>query len=134
MENKKTGYGLIILILSIAIAAIAYLGYLAFEDIHEQKEFEKEWETDCQVDIQRINDSTYHINLGNGSSCFTIEKSNDSLLLNTVNLVTVLIKYDTITVMSTAKSAKWNHVYKIAYHDFFDDTIPDRSKIKIKFN
>lgn len=134
MENKRTGYGLIILLIGIAIAAIAYLGYLSFEDIHELREFEKEWENDCQVDIQRINDSTYHINLGDGSACFTIEKSNDSLSFNSVNLVTSLIKDDTITVMSSAKSAKWNHVYKIAYHDLFDDTIPDRSKIKFKFN
>lgn len=133
-ENRKTGKGIVILIIGLAIAAMAYVGYLAYQDIRDHKEFEKQWELDNKVDIQRINDSTYHVNLGDGSACFTIEKFQDSLSLTGVNLVMAILDRDTLTVMSTAPSSTWKHVYEFAYYDFFDDTIPDRSKVDIKLN
>lgn len=133
-ENKRTGKGLIILIIGLAIGAIGYVGYLTYQDIQDHREFEKQWAIDNQVDVQRLNDSTYHVNLGDGSACFTIEKFQDSLSLTGVNLVMAILDRDTLTVMSTAPSSTWKHVYEFAYYDFFDDTIPDRSKVDIKLN
>lgn len=84
-ENRRTGKGLIILIIGLAIGALGYVGYLTYQDIQDHREFEKQWAIDNQVDVQRLNDSTYHVNLGDGSACFTIEKFQDSLSM-TVSL------------------------------------------------
>ena len=133
-ENRRTGKGLIILIIGLAIGAIVYVGYLTYQDIQDHREFEKQLAIDNQVDVQRLNDSTYHVNLGDGSACFTIEKFQDSLCLTGVNLVMAILDRDTLTVMSTGSSATWKHVYKFAYYDFFEDSIPDRSKVSFNLN
>ena len=83
-ENRRTGLGLIILIICLAIGAIGYVGYLTYQDIQDHREFLKQWAIDSQVDVQRLNDSTYHVNLGDGSACFTIEKFQDSLSMTGV--------------------------------------------------
>lgn len=133
-ENRRTGLGLIILIICLAIGAIGYVGYLTYQDIQDHREFLKQWAIDSQVDVQRLNDSTYHVNLGDGSACFTIEKFQDSLSMTGVNLVMAILDRDTLTVMSTGSSAVWKHVYEFAYHDFFEDSIPDRSKVSFNLN
>lgn len=133
-ENRRTGKGIVILIIGLAIAVMAYVGYLAYQDIRDHKEFEKQWELDNKVDIQRINDSAYHVNLGDGSSCFTVEKFGDSLSFSAVNVVMAIIEHDTITVMSSSKSSVWKHVYQFGYYDFFDDTIPEPDKISFNLN
>lgn len=132
MENeiKNSGKGFVIFFICVAIAALAYIGYTWYESEKEHKEFEKQWETDNHVDIHCINDSTYHINLGDGSSCFTMERFNDSLKIEMVNVALALLKNDTLTIVSTSNSAVWRHSYSFAYHDFFDGPVPDRSKIK----
>ena len=131
-ENKRTGKGLMILVICFAVGALGYVGYLTYQDIQDHREFEKQWAIDNHVDVQRLNDSTYHVNLGDGSACFTIEKFQDSLSMTGVNLGVVILDRDTLTVMSTGSSAVWKHVYKFAYYDFFEDSIPDRSKVDIK--
>lgn len=133
-ENKRTGKGLMILLICLAVGALGYVGYLTYQDIQDHIEFEKQWAIDSQVDVQRLNDSTYHVNLGDGSACFTIEKFQDSLSMTCVNLVMVILERDTLTVMSTVASAKWKHVYEFAYHDFFEDSIPDSSKVSFNLN
>ena len=136
MENeiKNSGKGFVIFIICLGIAALAYVGYTWYESEKEHKEFEKQWEADNNVDIHCINDSTYHINLGDGSSCFTMERFNDSLKIEMVNVALALLKNDTLTIVSTSNSAVWRHTYRFAYHDFFDDPIPDRSKVKFIHN
>jgi len=136
MENeiKNSGKGFVIFIICLEIAALAYIGYTCYESNKEHKEFEKQWEADNHVDIHCINDSTYHINLGDGLSCFTMERFNDSLKISVVNMAHASIKNDTLTVVSTAPSSVWQHTYKFAYHDFFDGPIPDRSKISFNLN
>lgn len=132
MENeiKNSGKGFVIFLICLGIAALTYIGYTWYESEKEYKEFEKQWETDNNVDIHCINDSTYHINLGDGSSCFTMKRFNDSLKIEMVNVAIVMIKDDTITIVSTSNSAVWRHSYKFAYHDFFDDPVPDKSKVE----
>lgn len=129
-ETKNSGKGFVIFFICVAIAALAYIGYAWYESEKEHKEFEEQWETDNHVDIHCINDSTYHINLGDGSACFTMKRFNDSLKIEMVNVAIAMIKDDTITIVSTSNSAVWRHSYRFAYHDFFDDPVPDRSKIK----
>lgn len=133
-ENKRTGKELMILIICLAVGALGYVGCLTYQDIQDHREFEKQWAIDNQVDVQRLNNSTYHVNLGDGSACFTIEKFQDSLSMTGVNLIMVILDRDTLTVMSTGASAVCKHVYKFAYHDFFEDSIPGRSKVDIKLN
>ena len=132
MENeiKNSGKGFVIFLICLAIAVIAYVAYWGYQNIQEHKEFEKQWETDNNVDIHCINDSTYHINLGDGSSCFTMKRFNDSLKIEMINVAIAMIKDDTITIVSTSNSAVWQHSYRFAYHDFFDDPVPDRSKVE----
>lgn len=136
MENKtnRAQKGLMILVICLAVGALGYIGYSIYQDIQDHREFEKQWAIDNQVDIQRLNDSTYHVNLGNGSACFTVEKFQDSLSMTGVNLVMVILDRDTLTVMSTGASATWKHVYEFAYYDFFEDSIPDRSRISFNLN
>lgn len=133
-ENKRTGLGLIILIICLTIGALGYLGYLMYQDVQDHREFEHQLEIDNQVEVQRLDDSTYHINLGDGSACFTIERFQDSLCFSSVNVVMAILEKDTLTVMSRGSCAKWNHIYQFAYHDFFEDSIPDRSKVSFNLN
>lgn len=136
MENeiKNSGKGFVIFIICLGIAALAYVGYTWYKSEKEHREFEKQWEIDNNVDIHCINDSTYHINLGDGSACFTMKRFNDSLKIEMVNVAIAMIKDDTITIVSTSNSAVWRHSYRFAYHDFFDDPVPDRSKISFNRN
>jgi len=126
--------GILILIIGLVIAAIGYVGHLTYQDIRDQREFKKEWTVGNQVDIQRLSDSAYHINLGDGTSCLTIEKLQDSLAINSVNVHRVTMDNDTLTVMLSPKSAIWKYVYKFAYYDFFEDSIPDTDKISFNLN
>ncbi len=130
MENKtnRAQKGLMILVICLAVGAIGYIGYLAYQDIQGQKEMKQKWTMDSQVDVQRMNDSTYHVNLGNGSSCFTIQKLQDSLSLAGVNLMMVGLCKDTLTIVNRG------HQFTFAYYDFFEDSIPDRSKISFNLN
>lgn len=132
MENeiKNSGKGFVSFLICLGIAVIVYVAYWGYQSIQEHKKFEKQLETDNNVDIHCINDSTYHINLGDGSSCFTMKRFNDSLKIEMVNVALALLKNDTLTIVSTSNSAVWRHSYRFAYHDFFDDPIPDRSKVK----
>ena len=77
-ENRSSlSKGLLILII-IGIACVGFLAYLVIKDAIEQKKWAEQWKIESSTTVDRLDDSTYHINLGDGSSCFTMEKINDS--------------------------------------------------------
>lgn len=127
-ENRRTGKGLIILIIGLAIGALGYVGYLTYQDIQDQKELKQKWAIDSQFDVQRLDDSTYHVNLGDGSSCFTIQKLQDSLSLTGVNLVMAEMCDSILSIKNR------DHEFTFEYKIFFEDSIPDRSKMSFNLN
>ena len=133
MEEKRSSLskGLAILIM-IGIALIGFLSYLGIKDIVEKRKWAEQWEVESSTAVDRINDSTYHINLGDGSSCFTMEKINDSLSLSGVNVYMMAVDKDTITVI--AKQSSGGHIYQFAYKDFYDGNTPFNRKIGFNMN
>ena len=131
-ENRDSlSKGLLILIL-FGIACVGFLAYLGIKDIIEQKKWAEQWKIESSTTVDRLDDSTYHINLGDGSSCFTMEKINDSLSLSGVNLYMMVVDKDTITVM--AKQNSGSHIYEFAYNDFYEGNTPFNRKIGFNFN
>lgn len=133
MEEKRSSLskGLAILIM-IGIALIGFLSYLGIKDIVEKRKWAEQWEVESSTAVDRINDSTYHINLGDGSACFTMEKINDSLSLSGVNICMMAVDKDTITVI--AKQNSGSHIYQFAYKDFYDGNTPFNRKIGFNMN
>lgn len=85
-ENRDVlSKGLLILII-IGIACVGLLLYVAVKDTINENKWQEQWEQESNIAVDKINDSTYHINLGDGSSCFTMEKINDSLSMSGVNI------------------------------------------------
>lgn len=131
-ENRDSlSKGLLILII-IGIACVGFLSYLVIKDVIEQKKWAEQWKIESSTTVDRINDSTYHINLGDGSSCFTMEKINDSLSLSGVNIYMMAVDKDTITVI--AKQNSGSHMYEFAYKDFYEGNTPFNRKIGFNFN
>ena len=131
-ENRDSlSKGLLILII-IGIACVGFLAYLGIKDIIEQKKWAEQWKIESSTTVDRLDDSTYHINLGDGSSCFTMEKINDSLSLCGVNLYMMVVNKDTITVI--AKQNSGSHIYQFAYKDFYEGNTPFNRKIGFNFN
>lgn len=131
-ENRDAlSKGLLILII-IGIACVGFLTYLVIKDAIEQKKWAEQWKIESSTTVDRINDSTYHINLGDGSSCFTMEKINDSLSLSGVNIYMMAVDKDTITVI--AKQNSGSHIYEFAYKDFYDGNTPFNRKIGFNMN
>lgn len=131
-ENRSSlSKGLFILII-IGIACVGFLAYLVIKDAIEQKKWAEQWKIESSTTVDRINDSTYHINLGDGSSCFTMEKINDSLSMSGVNIYMMSVDKDTITVI--AKQNSGSHIYQIAYKDFYDGNTPFNRKIGFNMN
>lgn len=131
-ENRDAlSKGLLILII-IGIACVGFLVYLVIKDAIEQKKWAEQWKIESSTTVDRINDSTYHINLGDGSSCFTMEKINDSLSLSGVNIYMMAVDKDTITVI--AKQNSGSHIYEFAYKDFYDGNTPFNRKIGFNMN
>ena len=131
-ENRDSlSKGLLILII-IGIACVGFLAYLVIKDAIEQKKWAEQWKIESSTTVDRINDSTYHINLGDGSSCFTMEKINDSLSLSGVNIYMMAVDKDTITVI--AKQNSGSHIYEFAYKDFYEGNTPFNRKIGFNMN
>lgn len=131
-ENKcSLSKGLLILIL-IGIACVGFLIYITVKDTIELNELKKQVNVESKASIEKVDDSTYHINLGDGSSCFTMEKINDSLSLSGVNIYMVSINNDTITVI--AKQNSGSRIYQFAYKDFYDGNTPFNRKIGFNMN
>lgn len=131
-ENRSSlSKGLLILII-IGIACVGFLAYLVIKDAIEQKKWAEQWKIESSTTVDRINDSTYHINLGDGSSCFTMEKINDSLSLSGVNIYMMAVDKDTITVI--AKQNSGSHIYEFAYKDFYEGNTPFNRKIGFNMN
>lgn len=123
--------GLLILII-IGIVCVGFLLYLVVKDSINENRWQEQWEQESAIAVDRINDSTYHINIGDGSSCFTMEKINDSLSLSGVNIYMMAIDKDTITVI--AKQNSGSHIYKFAYNDFYEGNTPFNRKIGFNMN
>lgn len=131
-ENRDSlSKGLLILII-IGIACVGFLLYLVVKDSINEKRWQEQWEQESTIAVDRINDSTYHINLGDGSSCFTMEKINDSLSLSGVNIYMMAVDKDTITVI--AKQNSGSHIYQFAYKEFYQGPTPFNRKIGFNFN
>ena len=131
-ENRDSlSKGLLILII-IGIACVGFLLYIAVKDSINENKWQKQLEQESAIAVDRINDSTYHINLGDGSSCFTMEKINDSLSLKGVNIYMVSFDKDTITII--AKQNSGSHIYQFAYNDFYDGNTPFNRKIGFNMN
>lgn len=94
---------------------------------------QKQTEQKSPVKIDQINDSTYHVNLNNGNSCFTMEKIGDSLALTGVNILMVERRCeDTISVF--VREAEGGPVeYKFAYSGFYSGPMPNNDKIGVSF-
>lgn len=133
MEENRTSLsiGLIVMIV-IGIVCAVIVGVVGVSDIIEQKKWADQWKIESSTTVDRLDDSTYHINLGDGSSCFTMEKINDSLYLSGVNLYMMVVDKDTITVI--AKQNSGSHIYQFAYKDFYDGNTPFNKKIGFNFN
>lgn len=131
-ENRDSlSKGLLILII-IGIACVGLLLYVAVKDTINENKWQKQLEQESAIAVDRINDSTYHINLGDGSACFTMEKINDSLSLSGVNIYMMAVDKDTITVI--AKQNSGSHIYEFAYKDFYNGNTPFNRKIGFNFN
>lgn len=131
-ENRDSlSKGLLILII-IGIACVGFLLYLVVKDSINENKWKEQWKQESSIAVDKINDSTYHINLGDGSSCFTMEKINDSLSLSGVNIYMMSIDKDTITVI--AKQNSGSHIYEFAYKDFYDGNTPFNRKIGFNMN
>lgn len=131
-ENRDSlSKGLLILII-IGIACVGLLLYVAVKDTINENKWQEQMEQKSAIAVDRINDSTYHINLGDGSSCFTMEKINDSLSLSGVNIYMMAVDKDTITVI--AKQNSGSHIYEFAYKDFYEGNTPFNRKIGFNMN
>lgn len=131
-ENRNTlPKGFLILIL-IGIACMGFLVYHIVDDTMAEKKWMEQWKQESAIAVDRINDGTYHINLGDGSACFTMEKINDSLSLIGVNICMMAVDKDTITVI--AKQNSGSHIYQFAYKDFYEGNTPFNRKIGFNFN
>ena len=131
-ENRDAlSKGLLILII-IGIVCVGFLAYVSIKNVIEQKKWAEQWKIESSTTVDRLDDSTYHINLGDGSSCFTMEKINDSLSLSGVNIYMMSVDKDTITVI--AKQNSGSHIYEFAYKDFYEGNTPFNRKIGFNMN
>ena len=131
-ENKDSLSKALLILIIIGIACVGFLAYVSIKDVIEQKKWVEQWEIESSTTVDRLDDSTYHINLGDGSSCFTMEKINDSISLSGVNLYMMAVDKDTITVI--AKQNSGSHIYQFAYKDFYEGNTPFNRKIGFNFN
>lgn len=116
----------------IGVVALGAVLYFAIQDSRERQAIAEQAKIDAQVDVNRINDSTYHFNLGDGSSCFTLELDNDTLTVDMVNVMLYHIDSDTITVITIRNKAE--HKYQFNYSHYFNGSLPEKSKVKFIHN
>lgn len=132
MENETKGLSsgsiMLIVILIALVIGIGYIGTNIYQDVKEYNEITEVAES---TDIKKLNDSTYHVNLGDGACCFTIQKANDSLFLSGTNIRMASVTEDSIYVKS---NHKYPTTYSFSYHQFYDGERPDRSHILFDFN
>lgn len=132
MENETKGLSsgsiMLIVILIALVIGIGYIGTSIYQDVKEYNEITEVAES---TDIKKLNDSTYHVNLGDGACCFTIQKANDSLFLSGTNIRMASVTEDSIYVKS---NHKYPTTYSFSYHQFYDGERPDRSHILFDFN
>ena len=129
--KSELSKGLFIVIL-IGIALVGWLACMLGAEMINENKRENQWETESVTKIDRIDDNAYHVNLGDGSSCFTMEKIDDSLSLNGVNVYMFVVDKDSITVAGKQKSGQ--HIYRFAYNDFFEGSAPYNNKIGFTMN
>lgn len=126
MKEKKEKFNATILFVILGII-IVVLGYLVFFDTNT----EPIEVVNHDVEIEMVNDSTYHINLEDGYACFTMEKINDSLSIDAVNVTMCTFHNDSISMMI---KKNFEHCYDFSYKDFFNEPLPYLNKIGVKLN
>lgn len=131
-ENKDTLSKALLILIIIGIACIGFLLYLGVKEYINENRWQEQWKQESSMTVDRINDSTYHINLGDGSSCLKMEKINDSLYLSGVNIFMMTVDNDTITVIAKQNSGR--HIYQLAYKDFYDGNTSFNRKIGFNMN
>ena len=131
-EGKSELSKMLVVLIAIGIAFVGWVVYMLAADIIKENKWKEQWEKESTTVIERIDKSTYHINLGDGSSCFTMEKIDDSLSLTGVNVYMMVVDRDSVTVAGKQKSG--HHIYKFAYNDFFEGDTPYNSKIGFNMN
>jgi hypothetical protein len=129
---NKGLHTLLIILIAIGIASLGFLSYYVINDYLDSEKIEAQWELEQDVAVDYIDDNTYHINLGDGTSCFLMEKIGDSMSFKGVNVSMVLMNNDTIMVAARQKSGQ--HLYKFAFHDFYDDEMPNVDNVSFDFN
>jgi hypothetical protein len=132
MENESKLSKILVIIMILGIAALGAVLYFAIQDSRERQELAEQAKIDAQVDVNRIDDSTYHFNLGDGGSCFTLGLANDTLTVDMVNVMLCHIDNDTITVITMRNKAK--HGYQFNYSHYFKGSVPEKSKVKFIHN
>ena len=132
MENESKLSKILVIIMILGIAALGAVLYFAIQDSRELQAIEEQAKIDAQVDVNRIDDSTYHFNLGDGSSCFTLELANDTLTVDMVNVMLCHISNDTIAVITMKNKAE--HEYLFKYSHYFKGSVPEKSKVKFIHN
>ncbi len=128
MENESKLSKILVIIMIIGVVALGAVLYFAIQDSRERQAIAEQAKIDAHVDVNRIDDSTYHFNLGDGSSCFTLELANDTLTVDMVNVMLCHIDNDTITVITMRNKAE--HVYQFNYSHYFKGSVPEKSKVK----
>lgn len=131
-ENKDTLSKALLILIIIGIACIGFLLYLGVKEYINENRWQEQWKQESSMTVDRINDSTYHINLGDGSSCLKMEKINDSLYLSGVNIFMMTVDNDTITVIAKQNSGRY--IYQLAYKDFYDGNTSFNRKIGFNMN
>ena len=132
MENESKLSKLLVIIMILGVVALGAVLYFAIQDSRERQELVEQAKIDAHVDVNRIDDSTYHFNLGDGSSCFTLELANDTLTVDMVNVMLCHIDNDTITVITMRNKAE--HEYQFNYSHYFNGSVPEKSKVKFIHN
>lgn len=135
MENETKGLSsgniMLIVILIALVIGIGYIGTNIYKDVKDYNEITEDLKVAENTDIKKLNDSTYHVNLGDGACCFTIQKANDSLFLSGTNILMASVTKDSIYVKS---NHKYPTTYSFSYHQFYGGERPDRSQILFDFN
>ena len=132
MENESKLSKILVIIMILGLVALGAVLYFAIQDSRERQELVEQAKIDAQVDVNRIDDSTYHFNLGDGSSCFKLELANDTLTVYMVNVMLCHINNDTITVITMRNKAE--HEYQFNYSHYFNGSVPEKSKVKFIHN
>ena len=137
MENKNAHSIVLLILVIIGLGALGFIGTSIYKDVKEVNTYKQYFLNMSKTSVERINDSTYTIYLGDSTSYFTMQKSGDKLNVDAHELAIFHSDGDTISVIThkTLKGKKYKDefLYKFKYNDFYDGEMPYRDNIKVKF-